>query len=123
MELSADVLRSKTPEGIEKELAARVLALNTIRTLMLQAAVQEGVEALRISFVETLRTVLSFAPAFAVRALERLPELHRRMLAESARKTVPERPGRQEPRMIRRETKHYPTLRTTRLQWRRKLAA
>src|ERR1017187_2515534 len=123
VELSADVLRSQTPAGIAKEIAARVVALNAIRKLMLEAAVQEGVDPLRISFVQTLRTVLSFAPAFALRRVEMLPQLYRRMLAEIARELVPERPGRQEPRMIRRETKHYPTLRQTRLQWRKTLAA
>jgi hypothetical protein len=123
VQLSADVLRSKTPDGIQKEIAARVVALNVVRTLMLQAAVQEHVDPLRISFVETVRTILSFAPAFALRNLERLPALNRKMLAEIARETVPLRPGRQEPRMIRRETKHYPTLRLTRAQWRRKLCA
>ena len=123
VELSADVLRSRTPAGIANEVAARVVALNAIRTLMLEAAVQEGVDPLRISFVQTLRTVLSFAPAFALRRVEMLPQLYRRMLAEIARELVPERPGRQEPRMIRRETKHYPTLRQTRLQWRKTLAA
>lgn len=123
VELSADVLRSRTPEGIEKEIAARVAALNVIRILMLQAAVQEDAAPLRISFVQTLRTVLSFAPAFATRAIESLPVLYRHMLAEIARQHVPQRPGRQEPRMIRRETKHYPALRLKRAQWRAILIA
>ncbi len=123
IELSADVLRSKTPDGIEKEIAARVAALNAIRTLMLEAAVQTNAAPLRISFVQTLRTVLSFTPAFAMLGIERLPALYRKMLAEIARQTVLERPGRQEPRMIRRETKHYPALRLTRLQWRTTISA
>lgn len=123
IDLSADVLRSKTPDGIEKEIAARVTALNTMRVLMLNAAVQENADVLRISFVQTLRTVINFAPGFATQRFERLPELYRRMLVEIARQTAPERPGRKEPRMIRRETKHYPTLRTTRVQWHKRHAA
>jgi hypothetical protein len=123
IDLSGDVLRSKTPDGIAKEIAARVTALNTIRVLMQNAAVQEDADVLRISFVQTLRTVLNFAPGFATQRPERLPQLYRRMLEEIARQRVPERPGRQEPRKIRRETKHYPTLRVTRVQWRKKRAA
>lgn len=123
IDLSADVLRSKTPEGIEKEIAARVTALNTIRVLMLNAAVRENTDVLRISFVQTLRTVINFAPGFATQNFERLPRLYQRMLEEIARQTVPERPGRQEPRMTRREKRHYPTLTTTRAQWRKRRAA
>ncbi len=123
IDLSADVLRSKTVAGIEKEIAARVTALNTIRVLMLNAAVQKSADVLRISFVQTLRTVINFAPGFATQKFERLPRLYRRMLEEIARQTVPDRPGRKEPRMTRREKRHYPTLTTTRVQWRKRHAA
>lgn len=117
--LSADVLRSKTVDGIKKEVMARVVAMNVLRVLMLDAAIQEGVDPRRISFVETVRTVLSFAPAFAYHLPAALPRLYRCMLREIARALVPLRPNRLEPRAIRREMKHYPSLKTTRAQWRR----
>ncbi|MBN2377415.1 MAG: hypothetical protein JXD22_13520 [Sedimentisphaerales bacterium] len=40
--LSADVLRSKLAENIYKEIAARFIALNVVRMIALEAAVQEG---------------------------------------------------------------------------------
>lgn len=116
--LSADVLRSKTPDGIRKEVAARVTALNVVRLLMLQAALQEGVDPLRISFAHTVRTILAFSPVLATAPFCALPLLHRAMLRQIATHLVPARAGRQEPRMIRRERVHYPTLKTTRAQWR-----
>jgi hypothetical protein len=116
--LSADVLRSKTPEGIGKEVAARVTALNVVRLIMLEAALQEGVDPLRISFVHTVRTILAFSPALASAPFFSLPALYRTMLRQIGSHLVPARPARQEPRMIRRERIHYPTLKTTRAQWR-----
>jgi hypothetical protein len=86
---------------------------------MLESAIQEGVDPRRISFVETVRTVPSFAPAFAYHLPAALPRLYRCMLREIARAVVPLRPNRLEPRAIRREMKHYPSLKTTRAQWRR----
>jgi hypothetical protein len=116
--LSADVLRSKTPEGIRKEVAARLTALNVVRLIMLEAAIQEKVDPLRISFVHALRCILAFSPALASAPFFSLPALYRIMLRQIGHHLVRARPGRQEPRMIRREKKHYPSLKTTRSEWR-----
>jgi len=123
IQLGADVLRSQRPGGIRKEVAARLVALNVVRSIMIQAALSHGVDPLRLSFVHAVRAILSFAPAFATQPLWRLPLLYETMLAEIASHQNPERPGRIEPRAIRRERKHYPMLRTTRADWRLSHAA
>ena len=46
----ADVLRSKTPAGVRKELAARVMAVNLVRSVMIRAAVKHGKEPTRPPF-------------------------------------------------------------------------
>ena len=121
--LSADVLRSKTPEGTLKELAARMAAINVVRAIMLEAAAAHGQDPMSLSFVHGLRAILAFAPALATAAAWKLPILYEAMLHEIAASRVPQRPGRQEPRAVRREMKHYPKLRITRAEWRRRLAA
>lgn len=124
IDLSADVLRSQTPAGIRKEMIARLTALNLVRTLIVQAAQVGDIDPLRISFVDTLRTILSFSAALASAPVLALPELHQAMLAEIAGHVIPERPGRLEPRSLTRERKHYPALRRqTRAQWRTRHAA
>jgi hypothetical protein len=123
VQLGADVLRSKTPEGIRKEVAARLVALNVIRSIILQAADEHGADPLRLSFVHAVRAILSFAPAFATEPLWKLPIIYQAMLAEIASRQNSVRAGRIEPRAIRRERKHYPTLRTTRAEWRLRHAA
>lgn len=120
--LSADVLRSTSPEGIRKELAARMIAVNIVRLIMLEAAVTHQIEPTRLSFVHALRAIIVFAPALAVEPIWKLPEIYREMLDQIADHQVPERPGRNEPRALRREAKHYPTLKITRKEWRLKAA-
>jgi hypothetical protein len=120
--LSADVLRSRTAEGIYKELAVRFMAVNIVRRIMLEAAIEHGVDPLRLSFVHALRAILVFAPAMATASLMTLPTIYRQMLYQIADQRVPDRPDRNEPRAVRREQKHYPTLRITRKEWRLKHA-
>ena len=121
--LSADALRSRTTEGVCKEVAARVVAINVVRTIMLEAAIENGVDPIRISFVHTVRAIVMFAPALASEPIWKLPEIYKAMLAEIAAHLVPERLGRNEPRAVRRQRQHYPSLKTTREQWRKRYAA
>lgn len=121
--LSADVLRSKTAPGVLKELAARMVAVNVVRAIMLEAAVAHGQDPMALSFVHALRAIVAFAPVLATAAAWRLPVIYEAMLYEIAASRIRLRPGRLEPRAVRREMKHYPRLRATRAEWKRRLAA
>jgi len=123
IEMSARVLRSKSPQQIRKEVAARVIALNVVRTIMLTAALENGVDPLRISFVAAVRAIISFAPAMAMERIFKLPLIYRAMLTEIAANIVEERPGRNEPRQVVRDPRQYPLLKITRAQWRKHNAA
>lgn len=121
--LSADVLRSKKPAGVLKELTARMTAMNVVRAILLEAAVAHGQDPTVLSFVHGLRAILAFAPMLATAPIWKLPAIYEAMLHEIAACCVPQRPGRLEPRAVRRETKHYPRLAITRAEWRRRMAA
>jgi hypothetical protein len=121
--LSADVLRSQTPDGIRKEILARLVALNVVRSIILEASARSGIDPLRISFVHAVRAILSFSPALARAPVFMLPRIYQAMLTEIASHVIPSRPGRREPRALRRDHKHYPALKTTRAQWRKQNAA
>lgn len=122
--LSADVLRSQSPEGIGKEIAARLTAINVVRSIMLEAAADNRVEdPLRLSFVFAIRAILNFALSLAIEPFWKLPAIYQAMLREIAAHTAPFRPGRNEPRRIRRERNKYPQLKTTRAEWRKAYAA
>lgn len=120
---SSDVLRSQRPDGVRKEIIARLTAINVVRTIMLEASIEHKVDPQRISFVGALRAIISFSPALASSSFWLLPRIYRAMLTEIASAIVPERPGRIEPRMVRREWQHYPSMKITRAQWRLKYVA
>lgn len=121
--LSADVLRSQSPDGVRKELIARLVALNVVRTIMVEAAIQADVDPDRISFAHTIRAVISFSPALARSPVFVLQRIYEAMLTEITAHLVPLRPGRLEPRAIRRDHKRYPALKVTRAQWRQQNVA
>lgn len=123
VDLSADILRSQSSVGIYKEIAARVCASNIISTIMLEASIAENVDVSRISFIHTIRAIIAFAPALAMRPVEQLPAIYEAMLCEIAAHLVPLRPGRLEPRRLAHDPKNYPKLTTTRKLWRKQNAA
>jgi hypothetical protein len=122
--LSADVLRSQSPDGVRKEIIARLVALNIVRSIMLEGACQAKIDdPLRISFVHAVRAIISFSAALSRVPLTLVWDVYEAMLIEIASHVNPQRPGRLEPRAVRREHKHYPSLRITRAQWKAKHAA
>jgi putative transposase len=116
--LGADVLRSKTEEGIRKELCARIIAFNLIRWLILKAAKEHGESAERISFAATVRLIAAFSLKMSTAPFWMLPSLYEELLERIASSIVAYRPGRIEPRMKRRDQKHYPILKISRSEWR-----
>ena len=116
----ADVLRSKTPENVEKEFAAHVLAYQLVRRLMLSAARKHHKKPTRISFLWAVRTVLRFSHHMAAGPAWALAIYYDRLLEAIAAKQIAVRPGRLEPRAIAREWHHYPRLTFSRAEWRRR---
>jgi hypothetical protein len=121
--LGSDVLRSRTPDGVRCEMAARLVASNVVRSIMLAAAKTHRVAPERLSFAGAIRSILSFAPAMAAQPVSRLPAVYSAMLREIAANTVPIRPNRNEPRSIRRMLRRYPCLVTPRAKWRNSRAS
>ena len=78
-------LKSKTSQGVLKELAVYALVYNLVHAAMMRAAEAQGVEPHRISFIDAERWLLSAAPG------EPLGQLI----------VVPHRPDRHEPRVVK----------------------
>lgn len=111
--LQMDTLRCKTPELVRKEVWAHVLAYNLIRTVMAQAASKHRVEPRTISFKGAVQSLEAFQPLIAVlgergRACRR--ELYDHLLEAIATHRVANRPGRFEPRLIKRRHGKYDLL-------------
>jgi hypothetical protein len=117
--MGMDILRCKTPELVEKELAMRVIAYNLVRALMLEAALSEGAILERISFKGTVSALRSWAPVLAQEHLTHLRrgQIYGDFLYYLARDLVPLRPGRREPRAKKRRPKPYQLLTKPRHQF------
>jgi len=107
--LNMDVLRCKTPAMIERELLIHLVAYNLVRTLMQVSAASHGADLRRLSFKGTLDTVRHFANA--AHAAEGKPRTIQALTAELlmavAKDPNPFRPGRSEPRVVKRRRKNY----------------
>jgi hypothetical protein len=108
--LQMDVLRCKTPEMVRKEIWAHLLAYNLIRKVTAQAAWKYGIKPYTISFKATLQTLKAFAWPLLTCAMSKLPDVIEEMLRAIARHGVGNRPGRVEPRALKRRPKPYDLL-------------
>jgi hypothetical protein len=104
--MGMEVLRCKTPKMIHKELEMFLIAYNLIRCLMVQASRDYEVEIQRLSFKGAVDGVRQFSVAIAqARSRKKQKELINQLLQTIAADLVPERPGRREPRAVKRRPK------------------
>jgi hypothetical protein len=103
--LGLDVLKCRTLDGVLKELAMFVLAYNVVRVVMIKAAERQGTTADRISFKDTLAWLCRMGVEAELKDLIR----------------VPCRPGRREPRAIKRRNDNYARMTQPRAVMRKEL--
>lgn len=113
--LGLESLRSRSPEMAQKELATRLIAHNLVRCTMAQAAQQHSVPLERISFKGSLDALRQFSHAMAqAPSQKKRRQLWEELLRTLAADLVPNRPGRREPRAIKRRKNKYPRLQGSR---------
>ena len=109
--LQMETLRGRSPATLQRELYTRLIAHNLIRCTMAQASSVHHVPLERLSFKGSLDAVRHFAHAMArARSRGRRQRLWNLLLQTLAADLVPERPGRREPRAIKRRKNKYPRL-------------
>jgi hypothetical protein len=117
--LKMDLLRGHSPAMVQKELYARLIAHKLIRCLVAQAAAEHRVALERISFKGSLDALRHFSQAMVrARSKKKRRELWAELLHTLAADLVPERPGRREPRAVKRKKNKYPRLNVPRHQFR-----
>ncbi len=119
--LGLDHVRCKTPEMVRRELWVTLLAYNLIRKLIAIAAAVHGKQPRQVGFTLACQTVLSSWMLLATGACRDARELWQRALRRIAANEVANRPGRIEPRMIKRNRQHYPRMHDPRSKLREKL--
>jgi hypothetical protein len=116
--LQLERLRSHSPEMAQKEVYARLIAHNLVRWTMAQAAQEHGMALERISFKGTLDALRQFSQAMSqARSQKKRRALWAELLRTLAADLVPARPGRREPRAVKRKKNKYPRLNLPRRQF------
>lgn len=100
--LGMDILSCKTPEMCEKEIWIYFLANNLLRLLIAQSAIIYDLTPRQISFKHALQIVNTYL------LLEQ--QIDENILALIAKRTVGNRPGRMEPRAVKRRPKPHKLL-------------
>ncbi len=103
--LGMTVLTCKSPDMIEKEIWVYLLAYNLIRLVMAQAALLSAVLPRQLSFKHTLQLWRTWRGQASVS-----DDSIMLLLLLIAEKRVANRPGRVEPRAVKRWRKSYPLL-------------
>ena len=120
--MQMEVLRGKSADIVRKEILMHLLVYNLVRVLMWQAATKHGRSLHRLSFAGTVEHLNALAPYLWVYAGTRRSALLYDLLLEwIARDKLPHRPGRIEPRAVKRRPKEYNLLNKPRPQLRHAL--
>jgi Transposase DDE domain len=114
--LGMDLLLSKTPEMVRKEIWMTRLGSNVVRAVMVRAALAHQREPRRLSFQGALQTVQEFGPGLRDASSPGRPWLWRVLLSSIAADPEGDRPDRTEPRARKRRPKPYPLLTKPRKQ-------
>jgi hypothetical protein len=109
--LQMDHLSCKNPNNLEREIRLHFLLHNLVRRMMLEAARRHHVRLDRISFAGSLAAARRYGEALLqARSKKRRAQLLDEFFRVIAFDLVPERPGRREPRAVKRRPKPYPRL-------------
>ena len=119
--MGMDILRCKTPDMVRKEMWTCLLAYNLIRRAMLQSAQEAGVSPRTLSFTAALQTIGTSWLVMALGDDALTARLVDAALASMALHIVGNRPGRVEPRAIKRRPKEHALLTKPRAEARAEL--
>lgn len=109
--LQMDQLSCKTPANLEREIRLHFLAHNLVRRLMLEAAKRHHAPLARLSFAGSLAAARRFSEALLhTHSRRQCRQLLDQLYSALAQDLVPNRPGRREPRAVKRRPKPYPLL-------------
>jgi len=119
--LGLDHARCLTPEMVRGEVWVTLLAYNLIRQVIATAAAVHEKQPRQLGFTLACQTILSGWMLLATGACRNAGELTCLALERIAANEVANRPGRIEPRVIKRRRDHYPLMHERRSELRRKL--
>jgi hypothetical protein len=114
--MGMDILRCKTPEMVRKEMWTCLLAYNLIRQTMLQSARKAGVSPRALSFTAAVQSIAASWLVIVLSDDALATDLTDAASVSLTEHVVGNRPGRLEPRAIKRRAKPHDLLTKPRAQ-------
>jgi hypothetical protein len=109
--MGMSILRCKTPDMVRKEIWMYMLVYNLIRLFLLQSALVFKISPRNLSFVTALQAIPQFYWAIKfIKNKDMRQKLYQGLLISLAENQVGNRPGRREPREVKRRPKTYKLL-------------
>ncbi len=108
--MNMDMLSCKTPEMVRKEIGIHFLAYNFIRIIMAEACAQHDAIPNQVSFKGTVQLLNKFMPHFINANRKTNQAMYSELLKNIVKNKIGNRPGRIEPRRVKRRPKPFDTL-------------
>ena len=108
--MGMDILRAKSAAMIQKEIAAYLLAYNLVCALMARSAAVTRISPRALSFKTTLQLLLAFQSQLRRASRASMRRMTAILLGAIGCARLPHRPGRVEPRAIKRRPKNHPLM-------------
>ena len=121
--LNMAMLAAKTPSMVRKTFWAHLLAYNLLRTIMEQAAPQADYQRPRLSLQQTRQGFRAILSELGASERPQQQRLYDDLLHETATALLPDRPHRQEPRVVKQRPKPFPRMKQPRSVLKAKMAA
>jgi hypothetical protein len=119
--LHLDHVRCKTPDMVRRELWVTLLAYNLIRKVIAASAAVHEKQPRQLGFTRACQSILASWMLFATGACREARVMYDMMLVHMAAHEVANRPGRIEPRVLKRRRERYPLMQRPREQLRAEL--
>ena len=114
--LGLDHVRCKSPQMVRRELWVTLLAYNLIRKVIVTSAAIHGKKPRCLGFTLACQTILASWMLVSTGACTDVRAIHDTMLKHIAANEVANRPGRIEPRVLKRRRHRYPLMKRPREQ-------
>ena len=114
--MGMDILRCQTPEMIRKEIRMHFIAYNCIRRLMCEAAKEMDLKVRVVSFKGSVQALRNWEPHLNQAKISRAERfrLISDLYAAMTNTPILQRPGRSEPRCLKRRKKNFQLMTTPR---------
>ena len=116
-------ISAKTPKMVKKIIWAHILAYNILRWHIINAAILYGTHIENISIKTAARVLVTNKTAILTTQQSNRPALFAALYEQMAGVPVGNRPGRSEPRVVKRRPKPYPRLHGQRSDWKQRATA